>query len=131
MSRFLSPGPSARGLFALVFALVCLLSVVAGCSGEEAATAKPLFCSPKIATAPCGHARVGVEYPVALWSHCGVSQAYFGGRYWVIEPAQPEGANYLDGVMTIHDSTLAEFRSKDRRFHFKPAPNPFSPPLCY
>jgi hypothetical protein len=38
------------------------------------------------------HAKVGVEYPVAPLSHCGVGWAYFAGRFWVIDPPQPEGA---------------------------------------
>jgi hypothetical protein len=64
-------------------------------------------------------------------SHCGVGHAYFDGRYWVIEPTQPEGANELHGVMTLVIPTLMQFRSGDRIFAFKPAPTSFSPPPCY
>lgn len=102
--------------------------ILAGCS--SAATSKPGYCSPEAKRTPCSSARTGVEYPMSLWTHCGVGYAYFAGRYWVIEPTQPEGANSLSGVMTLITADLAEFSSEGRRYDFKPASTSFSPPPC-
>lgn len=113
-------------------ALVGALSALAAGCTEESSTL-PAICEPKHHGAPCAMAEPGVEYPVALLSHCGVSWAYFAGRYWVIDSPQPEGNNEIHGVMSlVGDYELAAFRGDDgRRFSFKPAPSSFKPPPCY
>lgn len=109
--------------------LVCTVAL-AGCGNERGAQA-PQFCGPDVERVPCTSARTGVEYPVSVWTHCGVGHAYFAGRYWVIEPAQPEAANSVAGVMTLVARDLVEFQTETRRFFFEPAPRSFSPPPCY
>lgn len=117
-----------RVLVGLVAAGVLL--VATGCADEAAEPAG--ICTPKDRGAPCAHAKVGVEYPVALLSHCGAGWAYFAGRFWVIDPPQPEGANGIYGVMSVvGDYEFAHFRGDDgRRYAFKPAPETFTPPPC-
>ena len=89
------------------------------------------MCTPKERSIPCSAAERGVEYPVTLFTHCGVGLAYFAGRYWVIDPAQPEGTNDLFGHMTLVGDHELSFRSEDgHRYAFKPAPPEFKPPPC-
>jgi hypothetical protein len=114
-----------------LLSVVCLLLVATGCA-KEAVDARPTICSPEMTRSPCASARVGVDYPTALFTHCGVRWAYFDGRYWVIDPPQPEGANLVYGVMTLLSANELAFDGEDgRRYAFKRAPASFSPPLCY
>jgi hypothetical protein len=115
-------------------ALTALVVVAQGCAGEAALDVAPRaeVCGPRIEGEPCTSARVGVEYPVAVWSHCGVGPVYFAGRYWVVEPTQPEGSNTLQGVMQlVEEDELVAFRTEEgRQYAFKPAPTSFTPPIC-
>ena len=103
--------------------------VLAGCAGG-AAEAEPRSCSSRSIGAPCTSAQAGVEYPFRLFTHCGVGNAYFDGRWWVIEPAQPAPADRLEGTMTLVEARLAYFGGDGFRFAFKPAALSFRPPLC-
>jgi len=110
---------------------LCFLVTAAGCS-EETSQSKSVICSPRVPRVPCVSARVGVEYPLGIWTHCGVSHVYFAGRYWVIDPPQPEGANSIEGNMTlVTPDELIQFRESDgRQYAFKPAPRSFAPSPC-
>lgn len=120
-----------RRRVAFLSAAVLLISMSTGCAGK-APERQAELCTPKHRGEPCASARVGVEYPVALFTHCGVGYVYFAGRYWVIDPPQPEGANELHGFVTlVAANKLVQFRGDDdRRYAFKPAPTSFSPAPC-
>ena len=113
-----------------VIGVLAATVTLAGCAGDTVSEAKPEHCSPASTRVPCTSARIGVEYPMAVASHCGVGSAYFDGRYWVIDPTQPEGANEIYGVMTLVDPSLLDFTGEDFRYVFKPAPASYSPPGC-
>ncbi len=68
---------------------------------------------------------------MSLSTHCGVGHTYFDGRFWIIEPTQPQGVNHINGVMTLVTRDLAHFRGDGLQFAFKPAPSSFVPPACY
>ncbi|MBA3246241.1 MAG: hypothetical protein H0T61_13855 [Actinobacteria bacterium] len=82
----------------------------------------------------CTSARIGVEYALSLSTYCGVAHTYSDGRFWIIDPTQPHGGNYINGVMTLVTRDLAQFRGGGLRFAFKPAPSSsssFVPYPCY
>jgi hypothetical protein len=73
-----------------------------------------------------------VDYRVRIAAHCGVHAAFVDGRWWRIEPAQPEGASWLAGTARLLAPDELTFRSDDgRRYAFAPAPSSFRPPPCY
>lgn len=106
--------------------LACLAPAVVACGGEAATKASS--CSPESSRVPCTSARIGVEYALALSTHCGVGHTYFDGRYWVIDPTQPSSGNSLHGAMTLVTRDLAQFRGGGLRFAFKPARPALAPP---
>lgn len=111
----------------LVLAILAL--AVVGCGGKSAAKPTP-GCVPESRRVPCTSAEVGVEYPFSLFAHCGVGWAYFDGRYWVIDPTQPEGSSSLQGFITLVTRQLAAFRGDRQQYNFKPARRSFAPPIC-
>lgn len=116
----------------LVAVLVVLIG--AGCAHQSSdqEAAPPEICGPKVEQEPCTSADIGVEYPTALLSHCEIGWAYIDGRYWVIEPPQPGGPNFVSGYAQLVTDHELSFRGNDgSRYTFKPAPESFSPPLCY
>jgi hypothetical protein len=122
------------GPCASVAAGLLLICASTGCAGwaDDASEPRPKLCSSRDLGEPCASARVGVDYPIAIWSHCGVEQMYFGGRYWVIDPPQPEGRNELHGLARLLAESELHFTSEDdRRYRFKPAPRSYSPPPCF
>ncbi len=110
--------------------LVVLTLAVVGCGGKSAAKPTP-GCVPESHRAPCTAARVGIEYPFSVFTHCGVGYTYFDGRYWVIDPTQPGRGNSLQGFMTLVTRGLAQFRGARQHYAFKPAPPSFVLPVCY
>lgn len=110
---------------------LCLMPALAACGGQDTAQSKPRYCSPESSRAGCASARIGVEYALSLHTHCGVGHTYFDGRFWVIDPVQPHGANYINGTMTLVARDRAAFRGAGVQFAFKPAPSSFAPPACY
>jgi hypothetical protein len=102
--------------------LAAVLLVLAGACGEggKAATASN---STETTFGPdqVPHARLHVAYPFNLYVHCGVLDATFAGRDWVVVPpvtpaARPQpGYNdlFLHGTMTRTSATVAEFRSPE------------------
>lgn len=81
---------------------------------------------------PCTDARVAVDYRVRIWTHCGVHAAYLDGRWWRIDPPQPEGRNWVAGVARLLGSEDLVFQADDgRRYAFEPAPPAFVPPPCF
>jgi hypothetical protein len=110
---------------------LCLMPALAACGGQDTAQSESTYCSPESSRAGCASVRVGVEYALSLHAHCGVGHTYFDGRFWVIDPVQPHGANSIDGTMTLVARDLAAFRGAGVRFAFKPAPSSFAPPACY
>jgi hypothetical protein len=116
----------ATGVFALF-----LMPMLIGCGGQPTAESPQRFCSPESTRAACSSARVGVEYELSLYTHCGVGHTYFDGRYWIIEPTQPHAGNHVDGVIQLVTKNLAHFRGEGLQFAFEPAPSSFAPPPCY
>ena len=108
----------------------CFFAVAAGCAGEDPERAS--VCTPNERGEPCASARLGVEYSATLYTHCGIGWTYFGGRYWAIDPPQPEGANLLYGYLTlVSRDELAFWGDDGRRYAFKKAPTSSSPPPCF
>jgi hypothetical protein len=110
---------------------LCLVPALVACGGRAAAEPTPRLCSPESSRAGCRSARIGVEYALSLYAHCGVGHTYFDGRFWIVEPTQPHGANSIDGTMTLVAPDLAMFHGAGVGFAFKPAPSSFAPPSCY
>ncbi len=114
-------------------ALALLAAFAQGCAvGEAEVAPRAEICSPTHEGEPCASARVGVAYRAAIWSHCGVEWSYFGGRFWVVDPPQPEGSNELHGLMTLleRDERLIFDVDDGRRYAFEPAPDSYAPPPC-
>lgn len=57
--------------------------------------------------------------------------AYVDGRFWVIEPGQPNSSEQIYGVVRLTDRSNLEFRGDDFRYVFKQASASYSPPPCY
>ncbi len=102
-----------------------------GCGGETAAKPNPRVCSPQSTRMGCTSARIGVEYAIALSTHCDVGRTYFDGRFWIIDRTQPYGGNRIEGARTLVTRDLALFGDEGLQFAFKPAPSSFVPPACY
>jgi hypothetical protein len=115
----------------LVFLLALFL---AGCGGgEEPRGADEPLCSGRgLVQHPCVDARLEVDYRLRVSTHCGVRTAYLDGRWWRIDPPQPEGRNWLAGTARLLSSDELVFETDDgRRYAFAPAPPGFVPPPCY
>lgn len=113
--------------------LVLFALLLPGCGGDDnrAGTGAPL-CSPRSAQPPCTNASVEVDYRIRISTHCGVNAAYLDGRWWRIDPPQPEGASWIAGTARLLDSHELVFHADDgRRYAFAPAPSAFAPPSCY
>jgi hypothetical protein len=110
-----------------------VVTALAGCGGDAATPAADApLCSPRSTEQPCSRARLEVDYRVRIHTHCGVHSAYLDGRWWRVEPAQPEGANWLAGTARLLSDDALDFRSDDgRRYAFAPASPRFRPPPCY
>lgn len=119
-----------------VFGLALLVVAVAipGGSGGGAAPrgADAPLCTPRAMRRPCAGARVAVDYRIRVSTHCGVDSAYFDGRWWRIDPPQPEGSNWIAGLARLLSRDELAFEADDgRQYAFAPAPRTFSPPSCY
>jgi hypothetical protein len=86
---------------------------------RSGAKARP--CADVRGRPPCGPgAELGVEYPLVVWTRCGVRFTRFDGRLWRAVPALVEGerppAAWDDrpevGAMTLVSPAVARFRSK-------------------
>jgi hypothetical protein len=92
---------------------------------------------------------IGVAYPFALYTHCGVRQTSFGGREWRAVELAPEPADlpdedgiasydgYTRGTMTLLAEDLLRFTVTDRyaegrglTFDFVPLPETEPGPPC-
>jgi hypothetical protein len=116
-----------------VLAIAAVALALAGCAGDEKTATRPPQCTELSTRVPCTSARVGVDYPLTLHTHCGITHVYLDGRYWTIEPPQPgSGANTTSGVVQLVARHLAYFRvDGGPRYAFAPAPPDFRPPPCY
>lgn len=122
-----------RGRQAASVALVGIALAAAGSSGgaERRATDAPL-CSPRSGQRPCTDAGLATDYRIRISTHCGFESLYFDGRWWRIDPPQPEGRNWIAGTARLLDADELSFRADDgRRYAFAPAPPAFEPPPCY
>ncbi len=101
-------------------------------------------CNPDVTNAvPCSSgAVVGQPYAYRLYTHCGVRQAYFDGRWWVNSPPLDDGSmnpppgwgNPTEtGVMVLVQPDLARFTTNAGGLsaEFRPAPSAYEPEGCY
>jgi hypothetical protein len=97
------------------------------------------LCSPIKELPPCAKAEVGVSYPVDLYTHCGIENAYFDGRFWLADA--PPGSNrgnpppgwgnpFQRGRMRLISPEVAEFRTAEHLLRFEPAPESYRRPGC-
>jgi hypothetical protein len=77
-----------------------------------------LACSAPAEPAP-GSVVVGQEYSHELYTHCGILETRFAGRYWVTSPELHDGSHnppagwgnpFQRGTMRLLSRTKAEFR---------------------
>jgi hypothetical protein len=83
---------------------------------------------------------VGVRYLYVLRTHCGILDAYFGGRLWRANPPLTDGSGNPTrgwenpeslGTMRLIRANLAEFRQGDTRVaRFIPAPAHWKTVTC-
>ena len=141
-------------------ALAVASAIVAGCGGADAereaestTPARPSavggefgdppqgLCGPDSRTPPCARgAKVGVEYPYVLLTHCGIVHTYFDGRRWLAEPPLSGGHGNAprgwgnpteEGWMRLDGRSEATFRGRSGHVaRFVPAPPSYEPQLC-
>ncbi len=76
--------------------------------------------------------QIGVAYEYHLYLHCGLRQATFGGRGWVVrrsDGARPvmDQSQYATGAMTLVSPELARFEWPGGGADFVPADAPLQP----
>ena len=99
-----------------------------------------LHCPGGADAAPCEQgAEVGVWYPFDLYVHCGVRDAYFDGRSWVLQGGPLEkdelrpGAisdPWTRGLITLLSEVEAEFKGGGFKLGLVPAPDAYERAAC-
>jgi hypothetical protein len=98
-------------------------------------------CSPKSTRQACGGpVALDVRYLYVLRTHCGILDAYFGGRLWRAAPSLSDGSGNPPrgwenpealGTMRLIRHNLAEFRqNKELVARFTPAPARWKSVVC-
>lgn len=122
-------------------------SVLDGSSACGRAGPRPLergrwVCAPRSARPACaGPVRLGVGYLYVLRTHCGIHDAYFGGRLWRADPPLNDGSGNPPrgwdnpealGTMRLVRRNLAVFRPQRGHLlaRFSPAPPSWRVLVC-
>jgi hypothetical protein len=98
-------------------------------------------CSRRSARQTCaGPVTVGVRYLYVLRTHCGILDAYFGGRLWHASPALSDGSGNPPrgwenpeslGTMRLVGTNVAEYRQSPKLVaRFAPAPPHWQARTC-
>ena len=118
--------------------LVLALASVPACSAT--APAREALCFPGAKQRVCtGPVVGGRSYRYELYTHCGVRNAYFAGRWWLAAPPLDDGSGNPPrgwdnptqvGKMRLTTRRRAEFRAGRLVARFRPAPRGYRTPLC-
>ncbi len=135
----------------LAYAAATVAAVIglAGCSALGRTSSEPQgegsrpvlqHCYPGNPAPACQDGvRMGVAYEYELYTHCGIRQAYFAGRYWVADPPLGDGSGNPPpgwgnptqrGSMELVAPQRAEFRAGPLGATFEPAAPSFRPQMC-
>ena len=124
----------------LAAAVVVAFAVGVSCATPAPPNATEALCFPGAKRRVCtGPVVVGRGYRYELYTHCGIRDAYFGGRWWLAAPPLDDGSANpprgwgnptQEGRMRLTAPRRAEFRAGRLVARFRPAPRLYRPRLC-